>query len=172
MTLFAGYPGLMRHSGRNLFPRRHQTARQQGAPVWELRGALSVAQLRLALSREDQAGQILAPTYGEFTEGFETADPRNQLPAVYAVANAVSKDASFPEDRNRGVRARSASGPPRLSQRAAHIESPPLGAPVHRRWPKGVTGATNPVSSWFRVEAAILGHRLPIAIRGVTDEIL
>jgi predicted ATPase len=51
-----------------------ETARRQGALFWELRGALSLAHLRLTQNRADQAQQILAPTYGQFTEGFETAD--------------------------------------------------------------------------------------------------
>ncbi len=49
-------------------------ARQQGAVLWELRNALSLARLRLMQDRADQAEQLLAPIYGQFTEGFETAD--------------------------------------------------------------------------------------------------
>jgi len=50
------------------------TARQQGALFWELRCALSLARLRLAEDRVDQARGILTPIYAQFTEGFETAD--------------------------------------------------------------------------------------------------
>jgi predicted ATPase len=50
-----------------------ETARRQGALFWELRGALSLAHLRLTQNRADQARQILAPIYGRFTEGFETS---------------------------------------------------------------------------------------------------
>jgi predicted ATPase/DNA-binding winged helix-turn-helix (wHTH) protein len=53
-----------------------ETARQQGALFWELRSALSLARLRLTQNRLDQAQQILAPIYDQFTEGFETADLR------------------------------------------------------------------------------------------------
>jgi len=53
-----------------------ETARQQGALFWELRGALSLARLRLTQDRPDDARHILAPIHGQFTEGFETADLR------------------------------------------------------------------------------------------------
>jgi predicted ATPase/DNA-binding winged helix-turn-helix (wHTH) protein len=51
-----------------------ETARLQGALFWELRGTLSLARLRLTQNRADQAQRLLAPIYGQFTEGFETAD--------------------------------------------------------------------------------------------------
>jgi predicted ATPase/DNA-binding winged helix-turn-helix (wHTH) protein len=51
-----------------------ETARQQGALFWELRGALSLAHLRLRQNRANQARQIHAAVYAQFTEGFETAD--------------------------------------------------------------------------------------------------
>jgi predicted ATPase len=58
------------------FRQSMETAQQQGALYWELRAALSLADLRLAQDRRDQARQILAPIYGQFTEGFDTADLR------------------------------------------------------------------------------------------------
>ena len=51
-------------------------ARQQGALFWELRGALSLARLRVTEGRHNDAKAILAPIYDQFTEGFETADLR------------------------------------------------------------------------------------------------
>jgi predicted ATPase/DNA-binding winged helix-turn-helix (wHTH) protein len=51
-----------------------ETARKQGALFWELRSALSLAQLRLMQKRPDQAQRILASAYEQFTEGFGTAD--------------------------------------------------------------------------------------------------
>jgi len=51
-------------------------ARQQDALFWELRGALSLSRLRLGQDRTDEARRVLAPVYGKFTEGFETADLR------------------------------------------------------------------------------------------------
>jgi predicted ATPase/DNA-binding winged helix-turn-helix (wHTH) protein len=58
------------------FFRALDVARQQGALFWELRSALSLARLRVRQGRPDDARPILAPVYGRFTEGFETADMR------------------------------------------------------------------------------------------------
>jgi predicted ATPase len=52
------------------------TARKQGALLWQLRGALHLAQLRVGQGRLDEARQILDPVYAKFVEGFETADLR------------------------------------------------------------------------------------------------
>ena len=51
-------------------------ARQQGALALELRAALSLARLRVAQDRPDEASRILHPIYDRFTEGFGTADLR------------------------------------------------------------------------------------------------
>jgi predicted ATPase len=53
-----------------------ELAREQGALLWELRVALSLARLRVIQSRQTDARQILAPVYDRFTEGFGTADLR------------------------------------------------------------------------------------------------
>jgi predicted ATPase len=53
-----------------------EVARQQGALFWELRAALSLARLRIRQDRRDDARQLLAPVYDQFTEGFEAADLR------------------------------------------------------------------------------------------------
>lgn len=58
------------------FRQSMETAQQQGALYWELRAALSLANLRLTQDRQDQAWQILAPIYGQFTEGFDATDLR------------------------------------------------------------------------------------------------
>jgi predicted ATPase/DNA-binding winged helix-turn-helix (wHTH) protein len=49
-------------------------ARQQGALSWELRCATSLARLWRDQARSDEARKLLAPVYGRFIEGFETAD--------------------------------------------------------------------------------------------------
>ena len=49
-------------------------AREQGALLWELGAALSLARVRIRQHRQDSARQILAPLYDRFTEGFETAN--------------------------------------------------------------------------------------------------
>jgi len=49
-------------------------ARRQNAMSWELRGATSLAHLRRQQGRQSEARDLLAPIYGWFTEGFDTAD--------------------------------------------------------------------------------------------------
>lgn len=51
-------------------------ARAQGALFWELRIALSLAQLRMTQGRDDEARQDLAKVYDRFTEGFDIPDVR------------------------------------------------------------------------------------------------
>jgi predicted ATPase len=42
--------------------------------LWELRAATSLAQLWAEEGRRAEAYDLLAPVFGWFTEGFETAD--------------------------------------------------------------------------------------------------
>ena len=49
-------------------------ARKQQAKSWELRAATSLAQLWAEQGRREEARELLAPVYGWFTEGFDTAD--------------------------------------------------------------------------------------------------
>jgi predicted ATPase len=51
-------------------------ARRQGALSWELRAATSLARLWRDQGRSKDGYELLAPIYGRFTEGFETADLR------------------------------------------------------------------------------------------------
>ena len=51
-----------------------EIARQQQAKSWELRAATSLARLRAEQGRRSEARELLAPVYGSFTEGFDTAD--------------------------------------------------------------------------------------------------
>ncbi|MCW2514047.1 MAG: hypothetical protein JWR11_3089 [Mycobacterium sp.] len=50
------------------------TARDQRAKSWELRAAMSLARMLGEDGRSDDARAVLAPVYGWFTEGFDTAD--------------------------------------------------------------------------------------------------
>jgi predicted ATPase len=49
-------------------------ARHQQAKAWELRAAMSLARLWQRQGKWDDARAVLAPLYGWFTEGFDTAD--------------------------------------------------------------------------------------------------
>jgi predicted ATPase/class 3 adenylate cyclase len=50
------------------------TARRQQAKSWELRAAMSLARLWQQQGKRAEAHALLAPVYGWFTEGFDTAD--------------------------------------------------------------------------------------------------
>jgi predicted ATPase len=49
-------------------------SRQQQAKSFELRASMSLARLWRDQGKVQQAGKLLAPVYGWFTEGFETRD--------------------------------------------------------------------------------------------------
>jgi predicted ATPase len=49
-------------------------ARRQQAKSWELRAATCLSRLWLQQSKRTAAYDLLAPIYGWFSEGFETAD--------------------------------------------------------------------------------------------------
>jgi class 3 adenylate cyclase/predicted ATPase len=77
---------LHRHKGRLLLQQDHSEAAEelyykalsiaedQGAKLWELRAAASLARLRRDQGRRADARDLLAPIYGWFTEGFGTPD--------------------------------------------------------------------------------------------------
>jgi class 3 adenylate cyclase/predicted ATPase len=56
------------------FRRAIEIAREQQAKSWELRAATSLARLWGKRGRRAEARDLLAPVYGWFTEGFDTAD--------------------------------------------------------------------------------------------------
>jgi class 3 adenylate cyclase/predicted ATPase len=77
---------LYRHKGQLLLRQGHAVAaeelyrkalsiaREQEAKLWELRAAVSLTRLRRDQGRRAEARDLLAPVYGWFTEGFDTAD--------------------------------------------------------------------------------------------------
>ena len=56
------------------FSRALEIARQQQARSLELRAAMSLAELWRSQGKTIEARDLLAPVYGWFTEGFDTAD--------------------------------------------------------------------------------------------------
>jgi class 3 adenylate cyclase/predicted ATPase len=74
------------HKGRLLLQQGHSEAaeelyckalgiaEEQGAKLWELRAAVSLARLRRDQGRHAEARDFLAPVYAWFTEGFDTPD--------------------------------------------------------------------------------------------------
>ena len=61
-------------------------ARHQQAKSWELRAAMSLARLWQQQGKPAEARALLAPIYGWFTEGFDTAD----LQEAKALLDALS----------------------------------------------------------------------------------
>jgi predicted ATPase len=89
---------LNRHKGQLLLRQEHteaaeelyckalSIAEEQGAKLWELRAAVSLARLRRDQGRHAEARDLLAPVYGWFTEGFDTLD----LKEAKALLNALA----------------------------------------------------------------------------------
>jgi predicted ATPase len=63
-----------RNLAESSFERALAVARQQGAKLWELRAANSLAQFWRDQGKRYEARELLAPVYGWFTEGFDTRD--------------------------------------------------------------------------------------------------
>jgi predicted ATPase len=61
-------------------------ARRQQAKSWELRAALSLGRLWQRQSKRAEAYDLLAPIYGWFTEGFDTADLQDARALLDALA--------------------------------------------------------------------------------------
>jgi predicted ATPase len=57
-----------------LYRKALSIAREQDAKLWELRASVSLARLRRDQGRRAEARDLLAPVYGWFTEGSDTAD--------------------------------------------------------------------------------------------------
>jgi predicted ATPase len=60
--------------GQNALAEAMRIARRQRAKAYELRAATSLARLWCEQGRRAEARDLLAPVYGWFTEGFDTAD--------------------------------------------------------------------------------------------------
>jgi predicted ATPase len=60
--------------------------RRQQAKSWELRAATSLARLYQRQGKRTEAHALLAPVYGWFTEGFDTADLQEAKALLDALA--------------------------------------------------------------------------------------
>jgi predicted ATPase len=61
-------------AAEELYRKALSIAREQGAKMWELRAAVSLARLRIERGHRAEARDLLAPVYSWFTEGFDTPD--------------------------------------------------------------------------------------------------
>ena len=67
-------PGTPQAEAETWLQRALDVARRQEAKSLELRAARSLARLWQQQGKRAEARDLLAPTYGWFTEGFDTAD--------------------------------------------------------------------------------------------------
>jgi len=63
-----------------------EIARRQQAKSWELRAAMSLSRLWQQQGKCQEAHDLLAPIYGWFTEGFDTADLQEAKALLEALA--------------------------------------------------------------------------------------
>ncbi|MBV8119315.1 MAG: hypothetical protein JO081_05170 [Alphaproteobacteria bacterium] len=70
ILLRQGHP----ETAEELYCKAQSIAVEQGAKLWELRAAASLARLRRDQGRRAEAGDLLARVYDQFTEGFGTND--------------------------------------------------------------------------------------------------
>jgi predicted ATPase len=64
-------------------------ARRQQAKSFELWTAMSLARLWQQRGKRDEARELLAPIYGWFTEGFDTADLREAKALLEELGGSV-----------------------------------------------------------------------------------
>jgi predicted ATPase len=72
--LLTSLPGRKWDEAEACFDRALTVAGQQSARLWQLRAAISLARLWAEQGERQKAHDLLAPIYGWFTEGFDTAD--------------------------------------------------------------------------------------------------
>jgi len=73
-VLLLRQPGTSQAEAEACFQQALDVARRQEAKSLELRAAMSLARLWRQQGRHTEARDLLAPIYGWFTEGFDTAD--------------------------------------------------------------------------------------------------
>ena len=70
----------------NCFQHAISIAQSQQAKSWELRATTSLARLWQQQGKRQEAHDLLAPVYGWFTEGFDTADLQEAKALLDALA--------------------------------------------------------------------------------------
>jgi class 3 adenylate cyclase/predicted ATPase len=78
-------------AAQSCFEAAMETARGQDAKSWELRAASSLVRLWQSERRCDEARNVLAPIYGWFTEGFDSADLRGAKALLNALGETLSR---------------------------------------------------------------------------------
>ena len=73
-VLLLRQPGTPQAEAETWLQRALDVARRQEAKALELRAAMSLGRLWQQRGKRDEARELLAPVYGWFTEGFDTAD--------------------------------------------------------------------------------------------------
>jgi predicted ATPase len=73
-VLLLRQPGTSQAEAETWLQRALDVTRRQEAKSLELRAAMSLARLWQQQGKRDAAHDLLAPIYGWFTEGFDTAD--------------------------------------------------------------------------------------------------
>jgi predicted ATPase len=68
-------------------------AQRQSAKSWELRAATSLAKLWQTQGKRQEAYDLLAPVYGWFTEGFDTADLKDAKALLDELAEEIPREA-------------------------------------------------------------------------------
>ena len=81
-------PGVHASDAEDCLMQSLQCARHQSAKSWELRTALTLARVRAGKGNREQARQLLAPLYEQFTEGFETRDLKDAREFLVSLAGA------------------------------------------------------------------------------------
>jgi len=73
-VLLLKHPVMQQAEAETWLQRALDVARRQEAKSLELRAAMSLSRLWQQQGKRDEARELLAPVYGWFTEGFDTAD--------------------------------------------------------------------------------------------------
>jgi class 3 adenylate cyclase/DNA-binding winged helix-turn-helix (wHTH) protein/tetratricopeptide (TPR) repeat protein len=92
--LLLSLPGSDRAEAEACFRRAVEVARAQGARMWELRAAVSLAKLWSGRGRRRDVRELLAPVYGRFTEGFDAPDLQDAEALLGEQGEALAGEAS------------------------------------------------------------------------------